>query len=172
MFGISVLALAIAGTHAGSALRCEVRKPDGTELFPWSLEHVQAYVDSATRIVRLRATGGDSAAHTVTFEPLEWLRGAPNDAQLVLPGVLVDKDDYNPASVPYNRVRPSGLRGSCIAEQYRLGAQYLLLLRDGTRWSPVFWWPLGPVNEQLRGDDDPWLAWVRGRVAARKGALQ
>jgi len=80
--------------------------------------------------------------------------GSATVAPIILPGVLVDTD-YNPASVPYNTVRPSGLRGRCVTDEYRLGAQYLLLLRDGTRWSPVFWWPLGPISEQLRGDDDP-----------------
>ena len=60
--------------------------------------------------------------------------------------------------------------GSCIAEEYRLGARYLLLLRDNTGFSPIFWWPLGPVNEQLRGDKDLWLLWVRAHVAARKAS--
>ena len=48
-------------------------------------------------------------------------------------------------------LRPSGERGSRGTEEYRVGAQYLLLLRDGAGFSPLYWWPLGPVNEQLRG---------------------
>jgi len=27
--------------------------------------------------------------------------------------------------------------------------------------------PLQPVNEQLRGDRDPWLAWVRRQVGSK-----
>ncbi len=59
--------------------------------------------------------------------------------------------------------------GSCNAFTYRLGAEYLLLLRPDRstgKLSP-YWWYLGPSNEQLRDASDPWLAWVRGQVAQR-----
>jgi len=29
------------------------------------------------------------------------------------------------------------------------------------------WYALGPVNEQLRSEDDPWVQWVREQVRAK-----
>jgi hypothetical protein len=160
----SLLTLALLSAHVDVARRCEVIELLESPRHEWDIERVSAKVDSATQIVRVRAALADSAAHTVSFEPLEWIRGVPTSEYLVLPGVTVGSDDYNRGSVPYHMVRPSGLRGSCFAKEYRLGEQYLLLLRTGAGRSPVYWWPLGPMNEQLRGDDDPWLLWVRERA--------
>ena len=28
----------------------------------------------------------------------------------------------------------------------------------------VYWYALGPVNEQLHSADDPWLLWVRKQI--------
>ena len=171
MFTASMLALLMVGARADLTVRCSVRELRESPGYTWRTDRVEANVDSATRIVRVRAIRANSAAHTVSFEPLEWIRGAPTSPEpLVLPGVVVDRDDYNRGSIPYQTVRPSGQYGSCFAEDYRLGQPYLLLLRDGAGPYPVHWWPLGPVNEQLRGEDDAWLQWVRARVAARRSS--
>jgi hypothetical protein len=56
--------------------------------------------------------------------------------------------------------------GSCFANSYRQKAQFLLVLKkqaDGT--FTANWFALGPVNEQLRADNDPWLEWIRAEVA-------
>ena len=166
MFGVVVLAIAAVASHA-STVRCSVQDLRESSDYMWRVERVEANVDSATRIVRVRAIGADSAAHTISFEQLEWIRGTPSTDRLVLPGVVVDTDDFNTHPVPYRTVRPSGQRGSCNTQEYRLGAQYLLLFRDGAAWSPLHWWPLGPVNEQVRGENDPWVKWVQARVAAK-----
>lgn len=146
----------------------------------WSVEQVAANVDSAELIVRARAIRADSATFVgpggrplglpiVVFEPIEWLRGTPSSASFVLRGVAVDHDDFNDKAIPYQSVRPSGRRSSCSTMEYRLGQEYLLLLKTGApEGYTAMWWPLGPANEQLRGDGDHWLAWVRARVASRR----
>lgn len=170
MIGVA-FTLAVLGNF-GSAAPCSVRDLQESPDYMWRIERVEANVDSATRIVRVRAVRADSAGHTISFEPEEWIRGAASPELIVLPGIAVDEDDFNTHAVPYRTVRPSGQRGSCGTEEYRIGAQYLLLFRDGTGFSPLYWWPLGPVNEQLRGENDLWLVWVRARVATRKSSDQ
>jgi hypothetical protein len=100
----------------------------------------------------------------VRFEITEVLRGSVQDRQLTLQGTLVDGDDFNPLPVPYRMVRLAGQRGDCFASEYRTGAEYLQLLTENWSGLTARWWPLAPSNEQLRGPDDPWLAWVRDRV--------
>jgi hypothetical protein len=84
-----------------------------------------------------------------------------------------DQDDWNDQAVPYTMVRRNGRSGSCFANTYRQGAQFLLVLRRTGNVSSavssnseytVNWYALGPVNEQLRSADDPWLQWVRDHV--------
>ncbi|MEX2261561.1 MAG: hypothetical protein WD696_06400 [Bryobacteraceae bacterium] len=44
-------------------------------------------------------------------------------------------------------------------------APFLLFLKKtSTGEFTVNWYPLGPVNEQLRSDRDKWLLWVREQV--------
>ena len=100
----------------------------------------------------------------VRFKVIEVVRGL-NLSDLELPGYVVDQDDFNDHDPPYRFVRPGGRSGSCYANSYRDGAQYLLFLkkRDGGELT-VNWAPLSPVNEQLHSEDDPWLIWVRQQV--------
>jgi len=102
----------------------------------------------------------------IRFKVLEVVRGkAPAD--LVLPGVLVDVDDFNDQVAPYNFVRPDGRRGSCFASSYRSGGQFLLMLKKrGDGEFTADWYPLAPVNEQLHSVNDPWLLWVRKQAKA------
>lgn len=147
---------------------CSVRELKQSPGYRWRTERIAQMVDSATRIVRARAISADSLSQTVTFESIEWLRGVKeNPITFKLDGYAVEFDDVNDATVPYQMVRLAGQRGDCFAREYRLGAEYLLLLQDRPRANMIQWWPLAPVNEQLRGEDDPWLAWVRDRAATR-----
>jgi hypothetical protein len=102
----------------------------------------------------------------VRFTPIEWLRGSVAADSLAFPGQFVDRDDFNSRSVPYQIVRRSGQRGLCFAMEYRQGAEYLLLLRRASTGLSIRWMPLAPLNEQVRGHDDPWVNWVRERVTA------
>lgn len=133
-------------------------------------------VRQAEVIVRVRAAGysvppgereDDRGLGIVTFDVLEVLRGKGVPRSLELPGILTSFDDFNDREIPYDFVRPGGRHGNCWAYEYRHGAEFLLLLDrkdDGTY--AVDWLPLAPINEQLRGPDDPWLWWVRGAVGA------
>lgn len=104
-----------------------------------------------------------------TIEVLRW----PDPAEVLLPfpdrftlsGRVVDTDDFNPRPVPYGMVRMSGQRGSCYTSEYRIGGEYLFLFKDRDNALTPHWSPLGPTNEQIRGDDDPWLQWVREQAA-------
>lgn len=135
-------------------------------------------VRGADAIVRVRAVQyvrppQDPAVWTtgepdsqVEFRTIEILKGAPVPSTVVLPGYLVDRDDFNELKAPYTFVRPGGRAGSCYANSYRRNAEFLLMLKQRSdRSYTVNWYALGPVNEQLRNDGDPWLLWVRNQVS-------
>jgi len=97
----------------------------------------------------------------VRFKIAEVLKGKAVPQELLLPGYLSERDDFNDHKAPYTFVRPGGRSGSCFANSYRRGAEFLLVLKNiGTSFT-VNWYALGPVNEQLKSHDDPWLIWVR-----------
>lgn len=107
---------------------------------------------------------------TVHFHVLEVIRGDAR-TDLTLPGYLSDKDDFNDRPSPYDSVRPGGRAGSCFANTYRSGAEFLLLLKkEQSGELTVNWYALGPVNEQLHSTDDPWLLWVRAEAQKAKPA--
>jgi hypothetical protein len=172
-----VIAVTLAGLCGASAqgLRCSVtvlrNNPEG---YFWPADSVGSFVARATVIVRVRAVDvpsrppGDNLAEYgtgVLFRVQESLRGRLPGDSLILLGTLVPRDDFNRSgTVPYRMTRPAGQRGDCYAKEYRKEAEYLMLLQDrGYGWTP-HWMPLAPLNEQLRGADDPWLAWVKARV--------
>lgn len=100
----------------------------------------------------------------VRFEELEVIRGVEASG-LVLPGYLVQKDDFNDQQAPYTFVRPGGRAGSCFANSYRQGAEYLLFLKKTNSGDfTVNWAALAPVNEELHPSEDAWLIWVRERA--------
>ena len=104
----------------------------------------------------------------VRFQVLETIRGEKL-ADVVLPGYLVQTDDYNDQQPPYTFVRPGGRRGSCFANSYREGAQFVLFLKKTkTGEFTVNWAALAPVNEQLHSEDDPWLLWIREQARKTK----
>jgi hypothetical protein len=97
----------------------------------------------------------------IRFKVIERMRG-PAISDLILPGYLVDRDDFNDQQPPYTFVRPGGRAGSCFANSYRSGGQFLLFLKKTKAGDlTVNWYALAPVNEQLHADDDGWLLWVR-----------
>jgi hypothetical protein len=130
-------------------------------------------VRAADAVVRAAAVGYDGAADEkygqnlvpqtrIRFKVHETIRGTGIDDEIVLPGFLVDKDDFNDDPVPRTFVRYQGRGGNCYADTYRRGGEFLLFLRRTiTGAYSVRWSPLAPLNEQLHGEDDPWLVWVR-----------
>ncbi len=112
-----------------------------------------------------RTTGIPDAE--VEFKIEEILRGKDLPKTIILSGYLGDRNDYNDMPVPYTFVRKNGRSGSCFANTYQRGEQFLLFLRkteDG--YTPNIS-PLGPTNEQLRGSDDAWLWWARAEISKR-----
>jgi len=111
----------------------------------------------------------------IRFSVEEVLKGQYEKSTLSLPGFLTDLDEWNRQDPPYTFPRPSAAGGSCFTHGYRKGAQFLLMLKkwDGSMSEitgrpldgyTITWYPLGPVNEQLRSSDDPWVQWVREQV--------
>jgi hypothetical protein len=160
-----VAVLLLLGPLAEEARACRIRETGRRHA---AADWPGYLVDSAEVIVRAVAVGGDSGV--VAFEAREWLRGPRHRPDtLRVGGRVVARDDYNRGPVPYAFVRPSGGRGGCYAREYRPGAEYLLLLRRGGAALTPYWSALAPVNELVRGAGDPWVGWVRGRVARSGG---
>lgn len=150
-----------------SAAGCRPSTPRGS-----SIDRVRSMVSEADAIVRAVATDSMGPlpyerSGRVRFRPLEVLRGPFPDLEFLLEGRLVEYDDFNEGSVPYLRVRSSGL-WECFARDYRRGGEYLLLLRKEYHGllTPL-WSAASPTNEQIRGADDPWVTWVRGEMRRR-----
>ncbi len=113
----------------------------------------------------------------VSFRIEEVLKGESLKGTIELNGYLTDKDDFNDQPVPYNFVRRSGRAGSCFANTYKKGAQFLLFVKSSNNVN----WPgvttdltvdidaLAPVNEQLHSPDDPWVYYVKGLVEGLNG---
>jgi hypothetical protein len=95
----------------------------------------------------------------LTFVVLEGMKGNTTP-EVGVRGFLMHTDDFNKGSVPYAFVRSNGGKGNCVADGYKNGGEFLLLLRDGT----PYWEALLPTSEQVRGADDPWVTWVRDEV--------
>jgi hypothetical protein len=171
-------AVAASYPHSAPAL-CSVGELRGSPDYRYRVERIREFVDSATVIVRAVAVGVDTLdtdsfdpqyrrEPAVVFRPVEALRGTVPHDRLVFPGTVVDRDDFNPGTVPYTIVRLAGQRGDCEAKEYRLGAEYLFILRPSRRGGLTpHWRPLAPLNEQVHGAEDPWVEWVRTQVHRR-----
>jgi hypothetical protein len=125
------------------------------------LGHPQAHMRSGHEVEFSRA--GNRSPRSVSKCLRPFAEASPQrSSEIILPGALSEGDDFNDQPVPYNFVRPGGRHGSCFAYYYRAGAEFLFMLKkQQTGEYTVYWYALGPVNEQLRSTDDPWLLWVR-----------
>ena len=159
-----------APAHAGGSApgRCSIRYADGSSWRP-TADHARFAAREADAVVRARAAGTDSLQFrpgdrhhpVVVLEVLEVIGGDSVPPSLKVYGWLTDADDFNRAPVPYPAVRPAGQRGSCFAEEYRRGGEFLLLLTWRAGQLTPYWAALAPTNEQIRGRADPWVSWVR-----------
>ena len=117
---------------------------------------------SETRPPADSAMGGPETI--LTFRVREVLKGSLRDTTLELPGRFVDHDDVNPGFVP-DRAAHARPIGACWSFDYVRGASYLLMLYPGPDSALTTHWAWGsPVDEELRGSDDPWLSWVREQI--------
>ena len=107
---------------------------------------------------------------TIEFKVEETIWGAEVPSTIVLHGYLTETDDFNDVPLPYRFVRRGGRSGSCFANSYKQGAQFLLFVqRDAHNASTSGYTTnisaLGPTNEQIRGAEDPWLKWVKAYLS-------
>jgi hypothetical protein len=137
-------------------------------------------VKSTDLIVRVTAAGyavdapSSNRDSRIRFRVEAVLRGTYEGEDIILPGQLVERPNWR-RDAPYTR---GGGGGSCFWDQYQTGGQFLLFLKhSGCQFSSgthaylpyaVEWLPLGPVNEQIRGTNDPWVVWVEEQVKAAK----
>jgi hypothetical protein len=174
---LPLAATLLLGFAPATPERCSVRELRDSPGYQYRVERIRDFIDSASVIVRAVAirpevlTPPPNASRgrfsEVSFVVTERLRGTGIADTLVLSGILVENDDFNSGPVPYTTVRRAGQRGDCFAEDYRVGAEYLFILREFQPGALTpYWKPLAPLNEQLRGPDDPWLLWVRKQVSA------
>ena len=150
-----------AGVNAEPVVPCTIARPvSATEMVRDAQVIVRAQaVEYSVGPTGLTTTGTPNSV--VRFKVVETLKGSVGAADLTLQGYLGEKDDFNDHAAPYTFVRPGGRAGSCFANTYRRGAEFLLMLKRAGDAVTVNWYALGPVNEQLRSADDPWLRWVR-----------
>lgn len=150
--------------------RCSVRVLRYQDGYRYTEGQIRQFVWETDAVVRAVAVDSIAALPYeyrgwVRFRPTEILRGPFPNREFWLQGDLVDGDDFNQDPVPYRVVRPAGQRGDCYASEYRLGGEYLFLLKKDAGGLLTAWWvPLAPLNEQISGVQDPWLRWVRERL--------
>ena len=136
-------------------------------------QHPYALVKNSDVIVRVRASAVSDApapssillgaTSLVHLGVLEQLKGETLFS-LTVTGTLSDRADMNEKPVPYVAVRRGGLGGGCVAHNYQHGGEYLLLLKKVDGKLTPYWAPLSPTNEQISGEHDPWVAWVREQL--------
>ena len=166
MLAAALGAWALAGSPASSL--SSIHYADGSSWRP-SADHARRVAREADAVVRARAARadslqfrlGDRSHPVVVLEVLEVIDGDSVPPSLKVYGWLTDTDDFNRAPVPYPAVRRSGQRGSCYAEEYRRGGEFLLLLKTTAGQLTPYSAALAPTNEQVREPDDPWVSWVR-----------
>jgi len=138
--------------------------------------NAKSWVSEAEVIIRARAVEelkgaeeGGGISTRVRFVALETLKGTEPPAPIVFAGRLTDRDDSNDSEGANKWVRHAGRAGNCIAQDYKRGAEFLLLLRRGKDGSLTpYWATLGATNEQLFGSGDRWLSWVRQELKTRR----
>lgn len=125
------------------------------------LKPVDQVIRESEAVVRARGVGPG-----ITLRVLEVLKGSYDRPSLTVAGQIRDYRGDPGRRPPYEQIdcvgRVPGC-GTCFAQNYEDGAEYLLLLKGGT----PYWAPLSPTNEEVSGPDDPWVVWVRRHLAGR-----
>jgi hypothetical protein len=94
---------------------------------------------------------------TIRFRVDEVIKGKLPSDIVELEGRLVHDDDFNETAVPYRSARKS-------PDDYVSRAEYLLMLRESGREVNVWWAAPSASNEQIHGENDPWVRWVTRQV--------
>lgn len=140
----------ILGLAATPADACSAAHTSLDQLF------VQAEV-----IVRAEAVGASEAG--VIFRTVERLDGDSLPDTFVIGGSLTDSFSveelkaYGEEPVPYENHPLSRWLAACHSRSYVRNTEYVLFLKN----SDPYWAALASTNAAIRGEDDPWLVWVR-----------
>lgn len=161
----------IAGTRTfdTNVRRCETGTPP-----PDNGYDPVALVKSAEMVLLVRADSAVRVPGPPAFELRDSVRftvpevidsaGSAVPRPIAVIGRLSNAPDFNRGQLPYRWTRPDGMSGMCYAYSYQRGGTFLLLLkRMATGALTPYCAGLQPVNEQVRGPDDPWVAWVRAQ---------
>ena len=70
--------------------------------------------------------------------------------------------------ISWERPRKGALSGACVAFDYAVGRQYLLLLKTSGPEPVVLSPPFARVNEEVSGRDDPWVVGIERYIAISK----
>ncbi|MGH7319578.1 MAG: hypothetical protein ACRELA_08130 [Candidatus Rokuibacteriota bacterium] len=131
------------------------------------LKPVEQVIEESELIVRAEVVGfRDGKAQrpgNVDLRVLEALKGSLTQPVISVEGRLRDYQARGETSLPYRQLNcaRAGGCGGCFARDYRRGRQYLLLLKSGT----PYWAPLAATNEEVSGESDPWVQWVKAHLA-------
>ena len=135
-----------------SALACSVDR----------IPHASELVDRSELILLVKIPDIEYAPWTnIEASVVSSLKGAYTNATISIMGYTTQYDGPNDRPIPYDFVRPGGRHGDCFAMDYKKGGIFLLMIQKG---SP-YWAALAPVNEEVTGADDPWVIWVKARLA-------
>jgi hypothetical protein len=161
-----VLALTVAAGFHAQSMACTVMSVRG----PRQIVRTANLIVRDTAVHYVKPHTGDVwttgvPKSTVGFDVLEVLRGRLKGDEILLHAYLSHENDFNDHPVPYTFVRRNGRRGSCYANTYRKGAQFLLFLQAREEGLAMNWCAPRPVNEQITGELDRWLLWVRADLA-------
>ncbi len=160
---LAVLSSVMLLLAQASVQACRIKPTPPEELVQQADVIVRATADSYDKAPEgdLWTTGLPKS--TVKFKVIETLKGELTEPFLIY-GYLTDKDDYNDHPVPFTFIRRGGRHGSCIANSYKEGADFLLFLKKRDDKLTPYWSGLTPVNEQLRTSNDEWLRWVKEQL--------
>lgn len=131
------------------------------------LKPVEQVIQESEQIVRAEVVGfregKAQSPGNVDLRVLEAFKGPLTQPFISVEGRLRDYPARGDTSLPYSQLScaRAGGCGGCFARDYRRGRQYLLFLKGGT----PHWAPLAATNEEVSGDSDPWVQWVKAYLA-------
>lgn len=131
-----------------------------------AVKPLKQVLQESDTVLRVKVTGARESRGnrigTVTLEVLEVLKGRLDSGELSIRGRLRNYEGTKGRTAPYDQldcVRAAGC-GGCFAYDYKAGAQYILMLKDGG----AYWAPLSPTNEEVTGENDPWALWLKQQL--------
>jgi len=150
--------------------------------FLWPSNYELVKLTGDIMLVRAAAMEGKEAHGPITFDVLEVLKGDYTEKQFREHGYIGNYGGASPTG-DFSRARPGTYAGMGQADDYKIGAAYLLFLRrmpDEPEKLTICSYPLSRTQEEVTGPGDPWVTAVRhylniaalGDYAKEKAALK